>query len=100
MAVEGLDPDDVGEELFVGEIVLFPFDLKARSMRLCNGDLLPIEQNKALFSLVRNRFGGDGQKTFALPDLRAAAPSQVNYYISLGASSRRDRSLIILLITL
>ena len=45
------------------------------------GQELPIAQNNALFSLIGNRFGGDGQITFALPDLRSAAPDGTTYTI-------------------
>jgi microcystin-dependent protein len=83
MGVQGKDPFSAGQDLFVGEIMLFPFDTEFQGLRLCNGDKLPIEQNKALFSLLRDRFGGDGQKTFALPDLRTAAPPQFSYYINM-----------------
>jgi len=84
IAVQGHDPNSPRRDtVFVGELMLLPFDVTAQSLRLCNGDLLQVEQNKALFSLLRNRFGGDGQKTFALPDLRVAAPPKFNYYISL-----------------
>jgi hypothetical protein len=47
----------------------------------CDGSLLPINQNTALFSLLGNEYGGDGQTTFALPDLRSAAPNGTNYFI-------------------
>jgi microcystin-dependent protein len=82
MAVQGLFPGPRIEDLFVGELLLLPYEVDfAQSLRLCNGDLLQIAQNTALFSLLRNRFGGDGKQTFALPDLRAVAPSKFNYYI-------------------
>jgi microcystin-dependent protein len=84
MAVGGTFPGPRIEGLFVGELLLLPYELDfPESLRLCNGDLLQIEQNRALFSLLGNRFGGDGKQTFALPDLRAAAPSKFNYYISV-----------------
>jgi microcystin-dependent protein len=82
MAVQGTFPGPRIEGLFVGELLLLPYELEfPQSLRLCNGDLLQIEQNKALFSLLGNRFGGDGKQTFALPTLSAAAPSKFNYYI-------------------
>jgi microcystin-dependent protein len=46
-----------------------------------NGQLLPINQNQALFALLGTNFGGDGRTTFALPDLRAAAPNGLTYSI-------------------
>ncbi|GAN78553.1 phage tail protein [Acidisphaera rubrifaciens] len=55
---------------YLGEIDLFAFGFAPRGYALCNGQLLPIVQNQALFSLLGTQFGGDGQTTFALPDLR------------------------------
>jgi microcystin-dependent protein len=82
MVAQGLFPGPRIEGMFVGELLLLPYELDfPQSLRLCNGDLLQIEQNRALFSLLGNRFGGDGKQTFALPDLRAVAPSKFNYYI-------------------
>lgn len=59
---------------FVGEISIVGFNFATRGWAQCNGQLLPIAQNSALFSLLGNQFGGDGQTTFALPDLRSRAP--------------------------
>lgn len=82
MAAEGLFPSPRMDNTFVSELLLLPYEVDfAPSLRLCNGDLLPIEQNRALFNLLGNRFGGDGKQNFALPDLRDAAPSKFNYYI-------------------
>jgi microcystin-dependent protein len=84
MAVQGLDPESRLEEIFVGELLLLPYEVPStRLARLCNGELLPIAQNRALFSLLGNRFGGDGKQNFALPNLVAAAPPKFNYYISV-----------------
>lgn len=57
-------------EPFIGEIQVFPFGFAPRSWAQCNGQLLPISQNQALFSLLGTMYGGDGRTTFALPDLR------------------------------
>jgi len=57
-------------EPFVGEIRLFGFNFAPRGWALCDGQLLPVSQNDALFSLIGTIFGGDGRTTFALPDLR------------------------------
>jgi microcystin-dependent protein len=82
MAVQGLFPGPRIEDKFAGELLLLPYEVEfSQSLRLCNGDLLQIAQNRALFSLLGNRFGGDGKQTFALPNLSAAAPSKFNYYI-------------------
>lgn len=59
---------------FVAEIRIFPFNFAPTGWALCNGQLLPISQNTALFSLVGTFYGGDGRSTFALPDLQGRAP--------------------------
>lgn len=58
---------------FVAEIRIFPFDFAPTGWALCNGQLLPISQNTALFSLLGTTYGGDGKSTFALPDLQGSA---------------------------
>jgi microcystin-dependent protein len=83
MFLHGEDPHSTRLDLYVGEIVLLPYEATTPVLRPCDGTVLPIEQNKALFSLLRDRFGGDGKKTFAVPDLRAAAPPKFTYHISL-----------------
>jgi len=57
-------------EPFIGQIQAFGFNFAPRNWALCNGQLLPINQNQALFSLLGTTYGGDGRTTFALPDLR------------------------------
>src|SRR5262247_1390063 len=59
---------------FLGEIKMCAFDFPPRSWALCNGQVLPINQNQALFSILGTTYGGNGQTTFALPDLRGRAP--------------------------
>jgi len=61
-------------EAFVGEIRAFGFNFAPRSWAFCDGQLLPISQNTALFSLLGTTYGGDGRTTFQLPDLRGRAP--------------------------
>src|SRR6188474_1390304 len=58
---------------FVGEIRIFPFTSAPTGWAQCNGQLLPISQNTALFSLLGTYYGGDGKSTFGLPDLQDAA---------------------------
>jgi len=60
-------------ESFVGEIKLVPYNFAPTGFALCNGQLLPIAQNTALFSLLGTMYGGNGVSTFALPDLRGRA---------------------------
>jgi microcystin-dependent protein len=59
---------------FVAEIRIFPFNFAPKGWAFCDGQLLPLSQNTALFSLVGTTYGGDGKSTFALPDLRGRAP--------------------------
>jgi microcystin-dependent protein len=61
---------------FVAEIRIFPFNFPPTGWAFCNGQLLPISQNTALFSLLGTMYGGNGQTTFALPDLQDSAPMQ------------------------
>lgn len=61
-------------EPFVGEIKMVAFDWAPDGWAVCNGSELPIKQNPALFALIGNRYGGDGQTTLALPDLRGVTP--------------------------
>ncbi len=64
----------MGQEGFLGEIRMFAGNFAPRSWALCQGQLLPISQNSALFSILGTTYGGDGRTTFALPDLRGRAP--------------------------
>lgn len=59
---------------FVGQIILFPFGFAPAGFALCNGQIIPLAQNTALFSLLGTTFGGNGQTTFAVPDLRGRVP--------------------------
>lgn len=58
---------------FIGEIRIFPFDFPPAGWASCDGQLLPPSQNPVLFSLLGTTYGGDGEDTFALPDLRGKA---------------------------
>ncbi|MFM2267435.1 MAG: hypothetical protein RL757_876 [Bacteroidota bacterium] len=59
---------------FIGQLMLFAGTFAPRGWAFCNGQLLSISQNTALFSLLGTTYGGDGQTTFALPDLRGRVP--------------------------
>jgi len=61
---------------FVAEIRIFPFNFAPSGWAFCDGQLLPIAQNTALFSLLGTTYGGDGKSNFALPDLQGRAPMQ------------------------
>lgn len=60
---------------FIGQLALFPFGFAPAGWAPCEGQLLSIAQNTALFSLLGTRYGGDGRVTFALPDLRGRVPN-------------------------
>jgi microcystin-dependent protein len=62
---------------FLGEIKIMSFGFAPQGWAMCNGQLLPINQNQALFSLLGTMYGGNGQTTFALPDLRGQVPIHV-----------------------
>ncbi|MBK7427710.1 MAG: phage tail protein [Saprospiraceae bacterium] len=59
---------------FVAEIRIFPFNFPPPGWAFCDGQLMPISQNTALFSLLGTTYGGDGKSTFALPDMQGNAP--------------------------
>lgn len=59
---------------FVGEICLFPFNFAPKGWAFCDGQILPISSNTALFSLLGTTYGGDGKSTFALPNLQGMVP--------------------------
>ena len=71
-------------EPFLSEIRIMSFGFAPRSWALCNGQLLPINQNQALFSLLGTTYGGNGQTTFALPNLQGRAPLHVGNGHTLG----------------
>ena len=63
-------------EPFLSEIRIMSFNHAPKGWAMCNGQLLPINQNQALFSLLGTTYGGDGKSTFALPDMQGNAPMQ------------------------
>ncbi|MEL6177957.1 MAG: tail fiber protein [Myxococcota bacterium] len=74
-------------EPFIAEVRIFAGNFAPRGWAFCNGQLLPISQNTALFSLVGTTYGGDGRSDFALPDLRGRAPMHAGQ--GSGLTSRR-----------
>src|SRR4051812_50178657 len=72
---------------FVAEIRIFPFNFAPKGWAFCDGQILPLSQNTALFSLVGTTYGGNGQSTFALPNLMGSAPMHPGQGPGL---SRRD----------
>ena len=73
-AAEAAPTSTLNSDPWVGEIALVAFTFAPRGWALCNGQLLAISTNQALFSLIGTIYGGDGRSTFALPDLRGRAP--------------------------
>jgi microcystin-dependent protein len=71
-------------EPFLSEIRMMSFVFAPKGWALCNGQLLPINQNQPLFSLLGTTYGGDGRVNFALPDLRGRAPIHVGSGHTLG----------------
>jgi microcystin-dependent protein len=71
---------------FLAEIRIFSFGFAPKGWAMCNGQLLPINQNQALFSLLGTTYGGNGQTTFALPNLQGRVPVHVGNGILLGQS--------------
>jgi microcystin-dependent protein len=71
-------------EPFLSEIRLMSFNFPPKGWALCNGQFLPINQNQALFALLGTTYGGNGQTTFALPDLRDRVPMHVGNGHNLG----------------
>jgi microcystin-dependent protein len=74
-------------EPFLSEIRLFSFNFAPKGWALCNGQLLPINQNQALFALLGTTYGGNGQTTFALPNLRGRAGMHVGNGHTLGEAA-------------
>lgn len=69
---------------FLGQLALFPFGFPPKGWALCQGQLLPINQYQALFSLLGTTYGGDGRTTFGLPDLQGRTPVSTGNSVVLG----------------
>ena len=74
-------------EPFLGEIMIVGFNFAPRGWAYCDGQILPINQNQSLYSLLGTTYGGDGRTSFALPDLRSRAPVHVGDGVTLGKKS-------------
>nr|WP_268999287.1 tail fiber protein [Paenibacillus athensensis] len=74
-------------EPFLAEVRAFSFNFAPRGWAQCNGQLLPIQQNTALFSLIGTTYGGDGRTTFALPNLQGKVPIHRSSSIAYGTSA-------------
>lgn len=73
-------------EPFIGEIKLVSWSFAPRGWAFCNGQVLPIAQNQALFAVIGTTYGGDGRTTFALPDLRGRLPLHRGEPAPVGAA--------------
>jgi microcystin-dependent protein len=71
-------------EPFLGEVKIISWNFPPKGWAFCNGQLLPINQNQALFSILGTTYGGDGRVTFALPNLQGRMPVHVGNGIILG----------------
>ncbi len=78
-------------EPFLAEIRIFGFNFAPRGWALCDGQILPINQNQSLYSLLGTTYGGDGRTSFALPDLRGRTPGHEGAGHSLGSKFGQDR---------
>jgi microcystin-dependent protein len=74
IALQGTFPSRTSSSPFLAEIIMFAGNFAPRGWAFCDGQILPINQNQALFSLLGTTYGGDGEVTFALPDLRGRVP--------------------------
>lgn len=74
-------------EPFLSEIRIFSFDFPPKGWAFCNGQFLPINQNQALFALLGTTYGGNGQTTFALPNLQGKVPIHVGNKHTLGEAA-------------
>jgi microcystin-dependent protein len=75
---------------YLGEIRLVAFGFAPRGWALCNGQVLPINQNQALFSVLGTTYGGNGVSTFALPDLQGRTPLHAGGNVVLGAKGGEE----------
>ena len=72
---------------YVGEIRMFAGNFAPAGWMFCEGQLLPISENETLFQLIGTTYGGDGQRTFALPDLRGRVPVHMGPTFSLATAA-------------
>lgn len=83
-------------EPYVGEIRCFSFGFQPKGWAFCNGQLLPINQNQALFALLGTAFGGNGTTTFALPNLQGQVPAHMGNGFVLGQATGEANHTLIL----
>jgi microcystin-dependent protein len=80
---------------FLGEIKIFSFNFPPKNWALCNGQLMPINQNQALFSILGTTYGGNGQTNFALPNLQGRVPLHVGSNVLGQAGGEAAHTLIV-----
>jgi hypothetical protein len=86
-------PSGCSVDGFAAELKLFPPSAAPTGWSLCNGQLLPLANNTALYSLIQNQYGGDGTTDFALPDFSKLSPPGLQYFIcTLGVYPARPQS--------
>src|SRR4051812_14510028 len=81
-------------EPFLSEIKLVSFNFPPKGWALCNGQFLPINQNQALFALLGTTYGGNGQTTFALPNMRGRVPIHMGNGHTLGEAAGAEATTI------
>jgi microcystin-dependent protein len=81
---------------FLGEVKIISFNFPPKGWAFCNGQLLPINQNQALFSILGTTYGGDGRTTFALPNLQGRTPIHVGNGFVLGERGGEQAHTIIM----
>ena len=82
-------------EPFLGEIKIISWNFPPKGWAFCNGQLLPINQNQALFSILGTTYGGDGRTTFALPNLQGRTPLHVGNGFVLGERAGEEAHTLI-----
>ena len=85
---------EVDGNQFLGEIGIASFNFPPKGWAQCNGQLLPIAQNQALFSLLGTVYGGNGQTTFGLPDLRSRVPMHMGQGHTLGERAGQESHVV------
>jgi microcystin-dependent protein len=82
-------------EPFLSEIRIMSFNFPPKGWAFCNGQLMPINQNQALFSLLGTTYGGDGRVNFALPDLQGRVPTHMGNHILGERAGEQNHTLTI-----
>jgi microcystin-dependent protein len=81
---------------FLGELKIFGFSFAPKGWALCNGQLLPINQNQALFALIGTYYGGNGQNNFALPNLESRIPLHQGNGFTIGQAGGQEANTVLI----